>query len=313
MTVKRKKKGGFSGGRTLTVAFSLCLLAIVAMIGMYTVGKSDQQQKELEQKVAEAEEEARAREQAQAQADAKREQEAEEQREQEETQAASGNAARDKEGEALADAGEGQGETGTADGTAASDGAAAADGSIDGAELESEFADADPDPAGTGETVILDEAQAAASAGAAAEQAELSFSPETDQLLWPVAGNVLMDYSMDKSVYFATLDQYKYNPAILISSEPGSEVIASAAGTVKSIEESAQLGTTLTLNIGNGYEIVYGQLKDIPFQKGDTVERGAVIGYLNEPSRYYSMEGCNLYYQVLKDGEPVNPMEYLEA
>ena len=68
MTVKRKKKGGFSGGRTLTVAFSLCLLAIVAMIGMYTVGKSDQQQKELEQKVAEAEEEARAREQAQAQA-----------------------------------------------------------------------------------------------------------------------------------------------------------------------------------------------------------------------------------------------------
>ena len=159
MTVKRKKKGGFSGGRTLTVAFSLCLLAIVAMIGMYTVGKSDQQQKELEQKVAEAEEEARAREQAQAQADAKREQEAEEQREQEETQAASGNAARDKEGEALADAGEGQGEKGAADGTAASDGAAAADGSIDGAELESEFADADPDPAGTGETVILDEAQ----------------------------------------------------------------------------------------------------------------------------------------------------------
>ena len=84
------------------------------------------------------------------------------QREQEETQAASGNAARDKEGEALADAGEGQGEKGAAEGTAASDGAAAADGSVDGAELESEFADADPDPAGTRETVILDEAQATA-------------------------------------------------------------------------------------------------------------------------------------------------------
>ena len=69
MTVKRKKKGGFSGGRTVTVAFSLCLLAVVTMIGMYTVGRTDQQQKELEQQVAEAEEEARAREQAQAEAE----------------------------------------------------------------------------------------------------------------------------------------------------------------------------------------------------------------------------------------------------
>lgn len=156
-------------------------------------------------------------------------------------------------------------------------------------------------------TLEIEEESAALSSSS-----NVNFAP-ADNLLWPVEGNIILNYSMDKTVYFATLDQYKYNPAILISSEPGSEVIASAAGTVKSIEESAQLGTTLTLNIGNGYEIVYGQLKDIPFQKGDTVERGAVIGYLNEPSRYYSMEGCNLYYQVLKDGEPVNPMEYLEA
>lgn len=140
----------------------------------------------------------------------------------------------------------------------------------------------------------------------------VNFAP-ADNLLWPVEGNIILNYSMDKTVYFTTLDQYKYNPAILISADPGNQVLASAAGTVKSIEESAQLGTMLTLNIGNGYEIVYGQLKDIQFQKGDTVERGAIIGYLNEPSRYYSMEGCNLYYQVLKDGEPVNPMEYLEA
>ena len=312
MTVKRKKKGGFSGGRTLTVAFSLCLLAIVAMIGMYTVGKSDQQQKELEQKVAEAEEEARAREQAQAQADAKREQEAEEQREQEETQAASGNAARDKEGEALADAGEGRGETGTADGTAASDGAAAADGSVDGAELESEFADADPDPAGTGETVILDEAQAAASAGAAAEQAELSFSPETDQLLWPVAGNVLMDYSMDKSVYFATLDQYKYNPAIIIQGTLDENVMSAAPGKITKIETLEETGMTVTMDIGDGYEVIYGQLKELPVKEGDYLQAGETVGYVSEPTRFYTKEGCNVYFEVRKDGESVDPMALLQ-
>lgn len=37
---------------------------------------------------------------------------------------------------------------------------------------------------------------------------------EDSQLLWPVDGNVLMSYSMDKTVYFSTLDQYRYNPAM---------------------------------------------------------------------------------------------------
>ena len=147
MTVKRKKKGGFSGGRTVTVAFSLCLLAVVTMIGMYTVGRTDQQQKELEQQVAEAEEEARAREQAQAEAEkdakeAEKSEETEELADVEKTQEAeSGSASRDKAGEAAADA---AGETAGTEGT----------GMADGAELESEFAEIDPE--GTGETVILD-------------------------------------------------------------------------------------------------------------------------------------------------------------
>ena len=69
-----------------------------------------------------------------------------------------------------------------------------------------------------------------------------------------------INYSMDKTTYFSTLDQYKYNPAIIISSEIGSEVIASATGVVRDISVDAQTGTTLTLDIGNGFELVYGQL-----------------------------------------------------
>ena len=41
----------------------------------------------------------------------------------------------------------------------------------------------------------------------------LSFS-EDSNLVWPVNGTVLMSYSMDKTIYFSTLDQYKYNPAL---------------------------------------------------------------------------------------------------
>ena len=44
----------------------------------------------------------------------------------------------------------------------------------------------------------------------------LSFS-ETSKILWPVNGDVILNYSMDKSIYFSTLNQYKYHPAIVIS------------------------------------------------------------------------------------------------
>lgn len=44
-----------------------------------------------------------------------------------------------------------------------------------------------------------------------ARPSALAFSEDT-LLAWPVDGNVMMNYSMDKTIYFATLDQYKYNP-----------------------------------------------------------------------------------------------------
>lgn len=135
----------------------------------------------------------------------------------------------------------------------------------------------------------------------------------SDVLAWPMEGNVILSYSMDKTVYFSTLDQYKYNPAMLISGEVGADVIASAEGEVTAIEVDAQTGTTITMNLGSGYELVYGQVKEVCVQKGDRVAKGERIGYLSEPTKYYSVEGPNLYFKLMKNGEPVDPMEYMEA
>ena len=66
-----------------------------------------------------------------------------------------------------------------------------------------------------------------------------------------------MNYSMDKTVYFQTLDQYKYNPALIISGAEGDQVISSAPGIVKSIDVTAETGTTVNDDIGNGYELFY--------------------------------------------------------
>ena len=146
--------------------------------------------------------------------------------------------------------------------------------------------------------------------GNTATTAQPNFT-ESSQLLWPVNGNVLMSFSMDKSIYFSTLDQYKYNPALIISGSLNDNVISAAPGIVKSIDSLRETGTTVNVDLGNGYECFYGQLKDVKVKVGDYVEAKDVIGYINEPTKYYSVEGANLYFEMRKDGQPVNPLDYM--
>ena len=63
MTTKKKRQTSPAGRRMATVALSLCLLAGVTLFGMYTVGKTEEQQRRLEQEVADAEKAAQARQQ----------------------------------------------------------------------------------------------------------------------------------------------------------------------------------------------------------------------------------------------------------
>lgn len=138
----------------------------------------------------------------------------------------------------------------------------------------------------------------------------INFSEDT-LMEWPVNGNILQDYSMDQTVYFSTLDQYKLSPAIAVGAVEGAPVVAAVNGTVYSVEQDIQTGTTVTMELGNGYQAIYGQLADLTVAEGDTVKKGTTIGYIAQPTKYYSTEGTNLYFEMKKDGEPIDPIAYL--
>lgn len=129
---------------------------------------------------------------------------------------------------------------------------------------------------------------------------------------WPVRGTVLVDYNMDETVYYPTLDQYRVSPAIALQAVEDAPVYAAADGQVLSVVQDACTGMTVTMELGNGYQAVYGQLKDLTVAEGDTVKEGEVIGNISAPTKYYSVEGPNLYFAMKKDGVPVDPFEYLE-
>lgn len=176
---------------------------------------------------------------------------------------------------------------------------------------EAEFAKAEKVPTEAPEETA-DPEEETEETGSDQVQADLLAFSEDSALLWPVEGNVILNYSMDKSIYFATLNQYKYHPAIVISAEVGTEVQCAARGIVSSIEVDEETGTTITMDLGSGYEAVYGQLKEVSVEEGEMVEAGTRLGYVSEPTMYYTVEGSNLYFQLLKDGDPVNPMNYIQ-
>ena len=144
-----------------------------------------------------------------------------------------------------------------------------------------------------------------------AMQPALTFS-DSDTLVWPIVGNILINYSMDKTVYFPTLQQYKYNPAIIIQANEGDLITAATAGKVSSVFTDPQIGNGITMELGGGYEATYGQLTNILVSEGSYVAAGDVIAEVAAPTKYYSVEGTNVYFKLTKDGEPVNPMTKLK-
>ena len=146
----------------------------------------------------------------------------------------------------------------------------------------------------------------AASANKAVVVKELHFA-ETDGLQRPLQGEVLIPFSMESGTYFATLEQYKYNPALMLKAEQGTPVTACAEGEVIEVFEDAEIGHAVTVNLGDGYQLTYGQLTEIAVSVGSHVETGDAIGVVAAPTKYFSVEGANLYLKLMAGDVPVDP------
>ena len=176
---------------------------------------------------------------------------------------------------------------------------------------------------GSGETAANEETSAASGTVDSAENQEtavetagaaqdLMFSVATIMEL-PVTGTVLIPYNMENTVYFPTLDLYQCNPGVVFSAAEGTPVLAAADGEVVSVENDARTGLTVTMNLGNGYEAIYGQLTDVSLESGQKVQKAARIGAVAAPTKYYVKEGSNLFFEMKKDGKAIDPMAYLPA
>lgn len=140
---------------------------------------------------------------------------------------------------------------------------------------------------------------------------ELHFN-EAASMQWPISGEVILEYSMDNTIYFPTLDVYKCNSGMMIQGDENIPVYAAADGIVEDVTYSREFGNMVSVNLGDGYVATYGQMADVIPAKGEMIEQGQQLGTLGAPTAYYEVEGYNLYFKLTKDGTPVNPLDYLK-
>ncbi|MDD3876289.1 MAG: M23 family metallopeptidase [Bacteroidales bacterium] len=89
----------------------------------------------------------------------------------------------------------------------------------------------------------------------------------------------------------------------------GTPVYASGNGTVKNINRRhfSGYGILCVIDHGYGYETLYGHLSRLNVRPGQKVVRGEVIGYVGSSGLSV---GPHLHYEVLKNGNPVNPINF---
>ena len=88
-----------------------------------------------------------------------------------------------------------------------------------------------------------------------------------------------------------------------------SPVLATADGIVSQAGWQGSLGHTVVLDHGNGIETVFGHLNSYVVKVGQKVCRSQRIGYVGTSGR---STGPHLHYEVRIEGEPRDPMKFVE-
>lgn len=133
------------------------------------------------------------------------------------------------------------------------------------------------------------------------------YTPSGGSYMWPATqGSRISSYFGPRSS--PTAGASTYHKGIDIPCPTGSDVVASAAGTVVVSQYSSSAGYYIMIDHGNGVSTVYMHNSQLVVSVGESVEQGQVIAKAG--STGYST-GSHCHFGVMINGSYVNPLDYL--
>ncbi|MBR2895247.1 MAG: M23 family metallopeptidase [Oscillospiraceae bacterium] len=134
----------------------------------------------------------------------------------------------------------------------------------------------------------------------------------SQRIVAPLLGDTVAVFSVDQLMYDATLGDWRTHDGVDICAETGTPVVATAAGTVRSVNEDGRLGVCVTIEHANGYVTTYASLHpEVTVMAGDSVDAGSVIGSVGNTSLSEAGLGAHLHFSVSKNGVAMDPISYL--
>lgn len=106
----------------------------------------------------------------------------------------------------------------------------------------------------------------------------------------------------------AEADQMQFHKGLDIAVAYGSDVVATAAGTVIFSGQKGGYGNCVIVSHGNGLATLYGHLSQLVAKVNDKVKVGQVIAKSGNSGR---STGPHLHYEVHKNNTPVNPKLFM--
>lgn len=95
------------------------------------------------------------------------------------------------------------------------------------------------------------------------------------------------------------------------TADTGTDVYATGDGVVELVEEKLWgYGKSIIINHGFGYKTLYAHLSGFKVRPGQKVTRGELIGLVGSTGK---STGPHLHYEVIKNGEKVNPIGYYHS
>lgn len=129
----------------------------------------------------------------------------------------------------------------------------------------------------------------------------------------PTEGEIICEYAKDNLIYSETLKEWITHTAIDIKADKTSVIKSAADGVVKSIVNDPRYGLTVVITHDGGYETVYSNLLTAEFVvEGEDVTQGQTIGTVGNTAAFESEMECHLHFELLKDGEYLDPAIYLK-
>ena len=127
-------------------------------------------------------------------------------------------------------------------------------------------------------------------------------------LHYPAIYPVKLDKLNLSSRYGYRIDPFskrkKFHDGDDFSADIGTDVIATANGTVKVSKRNGSFGNYIEIDHGNGYLTVYGHLHNRNVKAGDKVIRGDKIGEVGNTGR---STAPHLHYEILYNKKHINP------